>query len=417
MKLNLAMTVVSVLAFTTCAQAAQRSAADGAGQNFPTKPIRVIVPQAPGGSNDIMARYFGGHLSDRIGRPVVVDNRPGAEGTIGTEIVARAAPDGYTLLMASRAFTMNPAVIRKLPYHPIKDFDWVAMLGNGPTVILVGPSVPVKSLQDLIALGKAKPNYITMASAGGFMHFVSAMFRSHAGIDAVIALYKGGAPALIDVMSGRTLGGGTAVTAGLYIRSGDSAACNRWRKAHGEYARFADRRGVRPAGLRGGDLVGVGDGGRHAGYGPQQAEHRGRGHPQDAGNREAIRCRECGGRYPHARGNPQDDPDRRRQVGESRPGCGDAKALTRPVRVGVQSSLTPSFRPIVPHLSASALMAFANSSGVLAMTSLPWAISVFRTSALFATAAISRASFSTMGRGVFAGATYPYQLLASNRHA
>jgi len=221
MKSNLAMTAVSVLAFTTCAQAAQRPAPDGAGLSYPTKPIRVIVPQAPGGSNDIMARYIGGHLTERLGRQVVVDNRPGAEGMIGTEIVARATPDGYTLLMASRAFTMNPAVVRKLPYDPIKDFDWVAMLGKGPVVITVGPSLPVNSLPDLVALGKAKPNYITMASAGGFMHFVSAMFRSHAGIDAVIALYKGGAPALIDVMSGQAhMAVATLVTSSPHIRSG-----------------------------------------------------------------------------------------------------------------------------------------------------------------------------------------------------
>jgi tripartite-type tricarboxylate transporter receptor subunit TctC len=221
MKSNLAMTVVSVLAFTTCAQAAQRSASDGAGLNYPTKPIRVIVPQAPGGSNDIMARFIGGHLSERLGRQVVVDNRPGAEGMIGTEIVARATPDGYTLLMASRAFTMNPAVVRKLPYDPIKDFDWVAMLGRGPVVITVGPSLPVNSLQDLLTLGKSKPNYITMASAGGFMHFVSAMFRSHAGMDAVIALYKGGAPALIDVMSGQAhMAVATLVTSSPHLRSG-----------------------------------------------------------------------------------------------------------------------------------------------------------------------------------------------------
>ncbi len=221
MKSNVVVMVVSVLAFMTSAQAAQRSASDGAGENFPTKPIRIIVPQAPGGSNDIMARYIGGYLSERIGRPVVVDNRPGAEGMIGTEIVARATPDGYTLLMASRAFTMNPAVVRKLPYDSIKDFDWVAMLGRGPTVITVGPSVTVKSLPELIALGKSKPNYITMASAGGFMHFVSAMFRSQAGLDAVIALYKGGAPALTDVMSGQAhMAVATLVTASPYLRSG-----------------------------------------------------------------------------------------------------------------------------------------------------------------------------------------------------
>jgi tripartite-type tricarboxylate transporter receptor subunit TctC len=116
---------------------------------------------------------------------------------------------------------MNPAVVKKLPYDPIKDFDWVAMLGRGPTIIAVNPSVQAKSLKELVALGKAKPNYLTMASAGGFMHFVSAMFRSHAGIDAVIALYKGGAPALIDVMSGQAhVAVATAVTVGPHLRSG-----------------------------------------------------------------------------------------------------------------------------------------------------------------------------------------------------
>ena len=221
MKSSLATSLVLMLASVPGVHAAQGRAPAGMDANYPTRPIRVVVPQAPGGSNDIMARFIGGQLAERLGRQVVIDNRPGAEGMIGTEIVARATPDGYTLLMASAAFTMNPAVVRKLPYDPIKDFDWVAMLGNAPVVITVGPSVPVNSLQDLIALGKSKPNYITIASAGGFMHFVSAMFRSHAGIDAVIALYKGGAPALIDVISGQAhVAVPTFVTANTHIRSG-----------------------------------------------------------------------------------------------------------------------------------------------------------------------------------------------------
>jgi tripartite-type tricarboxylate transporter receptor subunit TctC len=220
MKSSLAIALVLLFAGATCAHAAQRPRDDGA-QPYPSRPIRVIVPQAPGGSNDIMARYIGGLLAERLGKQVVIDNRPGAEGMIGTETVARANPDGYTLLMASTAFTMNPAVIKKLPYDPIKDFDWVAMFGRAPTVVTVGASLPVNSLQDLIALGKAKPNYLTIASAGGFMHFASAMFRSRAGITAEIALYKGGAPALIDVISGQAhVACATAVTAGSQIRSG-----------------------------------------------------------------------------------------------------------------------------------------------------------------------------------------------------
>ena len=221
MKTSLATPFMLALAFGVGAQAAQRPRPDADGANYPTRPVRVIVPQAPGGSNDIVARYIGAQLGERIGRQVVIDNRPGAEGAIGTEIVARANPDGYTLLMASTAFTMNPAVVRKLPYDPVKDFDWVAMLGKGPVVITVGPALQVNSLQDLIAVGKSKPNYITIASAGGFMHFVSAMFRSQAGIKAEIALYKGGAPALIDVMSGQAhMAVATLVTASSALRSG-----------------------------------------------------------------------------------------------------------------------------------------------------------------------------------------------------
>ena len=221
MKSNLTMTMVPLLAFALGAQAAQRSAPDASAANFPVKPIRVIVPQAPGGSNDIMARYIGIQLGERLGRQVVIDNRPGAEGMIGTETVARANPDGYTLLMASTAFTMNPAVVKKLPYDPVKDFDWVAMLGNGPVLILVGPAVQVNTLQDLIGLAKSKQNYITMASAGGFMHFVSAMFRSQAGFKGEIALYKGGAPALIDVMSGQAhMAVTTLPTANAALRTG-----------------------------------------------------------------------------------------------------------------------------------------------------------------------------------------------------
>ncbi|MDB5866299.1 MAG: transporter substrate-binding protein, partial [Betaproteobacteria bacterium] len=221
MKSNLALTVVSVLAAATSAHGAQRSVSDSAGQSYPAKPIRVMVPQAPGGSNDLMARYVGGQLAERLGRQVVVDNRAGAEGMIAADIVAKANPDGYTILMASTAFTMNPAVVKKLPYDPVKDFDWIAMFGKAPVIITVGPSVPVNSLQDLIALGKSKPNYLTMASAGGFMHFASAMFRSHAGFKAEIALYKGGAPALIDVISGNVhMAVATAVTGSPQIRSG-----------------------------------------------------------------------------------------------------------------------------------------------------------------------------------------------------
>ncbi|MBI2289536.1 MAG: tripartite tricarboxylate transporter substrate binding protein [Betaproteobacteria bacterium] len=219
MKSNLAVCFFVMLA-AAGAQVAQPAASAGVDQNYPTRPIRLIVPQAPGGSNDIMARFIGNYLTERLGRQVVVDNRPGAEGMLGTEIVARSAPDGYTLLMVSAAFTMNPAV-RKVPYDPLKAFDWVAMLGSGPTVLTVGPSLPVSSVQELLAAGKAKPGYLNMAASTGAGHFWSAFFRSLSGVDLVILVYKGGFPAMIDVMGGQAhMTVGSIIQALPYIRSG-----------------------------------------------------------------------------------------------------------------------------------------------------------------------------------------------------
>lgn len=187
---------------------------------YPTKPIRLIVPQATGGSNDTMARFMAHHLSERLGKQVVVDNRAGADGIIGTEIAARSSPDGHTWLMASGAYAMNPAV-RKVPYDPATAFAWIAMLGTGPSVLTTHPSFPVSSVKDIIALGKAKPGYINMASAGGYQHFISVLFRSMSGIDMAILLYKGGFPALLDVMSGQAhMLVGSLVTSNTHIRSG-----------------------------------------------------------------------------------------------------------------------------------------------------------------------------------------------------
>jgi tripartite-type tricarboxylate transporter receptor subunit TctC len=196
------------------------AAATAAETQFPTRPIRLLVPQAAGGSNDIMARNVANHLTQTFGKQVVVDNRPGAEGIIGTEIVARSAPDGYTLLLASAAFTMNPAV-RKLPYDSLVAFDWVAKLGSGPTVLTVGPLLPVSTVKEILAIGKEKPGVVTMASAGGFQHFGTALFRSLSGVDFTILLYKGGFPAMIDVMGGQShMTVGSIVQSIPHIRSG-----------------------------------------------------------------------------------------------------------------------------------------------------------------------------------------------------
>ena len=211
--------LISAVALLMPSPAAAQRVAGAAASPYPSKAIRFIVPQAAGGSNDTMARYVGHYLSDRLGKPVVIDNRTGADGIIGTDIAARSAPDGHTLLLGSAAYAMNPSV-RKVPYDPLKAFDWVAMLGNGPTVLTVGPSFPVNSVKDIIALGKAKPGYINLASAGGFQHFISALFSHQAGINATILLYKGGFPAMIDVMGGQAhMLVGSLVSAIPHIRS------------------------------------------------------------------------------------------------------------------------------------------------------------------------------------------------------
>ena len=172
-------------------------------QTYPDKPIRLIVPFSPGGTNDILARMVATHLSETLGESMIVDNRPGADGIIGTDIAVKAKPDGYTLLLVSSAYGMNPAV-RKLPYDTVTALEFVAKLGASFLVLSVNPSLPVNSVADLLALTKEKPGQITLASSGGFMHFASALLNSLAKREFNIILYKGGAPAMIDTIAGQT---------------------------------------------------------------------------------------------------------------------------------------------------------------------------------------------------------------------
>jgi tripartite-type tricarboxylate transporter receptor subunit TctC len=210
----LAVSVMAVLG----APGVNAAAADA----WPTRPIRLIVPFPPGGSNDIVARLVGAHLTDRLGKTVVVDNRPGAAGTIGTEIAVRAQPDGHTLLIISAAYAYNPLVY-KLPYDPVKAITPVTLLGTGPTSLLVNPEVPVKSASELIAMAKAKPGQLFYASAGvgSFTHLSCELFRIMADINVVHVPFKGGGPAMLEVMSGRTqYTMGTIVQGMPHIRSG-----------------------------------------------------------------------------------------------------------------------------------------------------------------------------------------------------
>jgi tripartite-type tricarboxylate transporter receptor subunit TctC len=201
MKARFAISLALLLAAAGSVHSAQRAGGE-AGAAYPTRPVRLIVPFPPGGSNDIMARYFAQYLTERFGRQVVVDNRPGADAIIGTEIASRAQPDGHTLLIASAAFAVNAAT-RKLNYDPLRSFAWVGRLGYGPSVVSVGPSLKVGSASELLAHGRANPGKLTLTTSGGYAHFASELFNHLSGMKMVVVIYKGGFPALVDVMGGQ----------------------------------------------------------------------------------------------------------------------------------------------------------------------------------------------------------------------
>jgi tripartite-type tricarboxylate transporter receptor subunit TctC len=176
--------------------------AGAASASFPSKPIRLIVPFPPGGSNDVLSRYLGIKLSDRLGEQVVIDNRGGANGIIGAEMAANATPDGYTMLFVSTSWVMNAAV-RKLPYDVEKSFDPLATVASAPNSIVVSPKGRFATLKDLISEAKAKPGGINYAhtGVGGFNHFGGELFKKIAGINMMPIAYKGGGPAMIDVIA------------------------------------------------------------------------------------------------------------------------------------------------------------------------------------------------------------------------
>ena len=173
-------------------------------QPYPIRPIRLVVPFPPDGSNDIVGRVVGASLGERLGRQVIMDNRAGGNSIIGTEIVAKAQPDGYTLLVISTSFTTNP-IIHKLPYDPLAAFEWVAMLGTGPNVLAATLSLPVASVKDLIALAKAKPGSLVYASTGvgSNAHFGTELFKHMTSTNMLHVPYKGGGPALIETSAGQ----------------------------------------------------------------------------------------------------------------------------------------------------------------------------------------------------------------------
>jgi tripartite-type tricarboxylate transporter receptor subunit TctC len=171
---------------------------------YPNRPVRLVIPFATGGSNDIVGRFMADQLQKRLGEPFVVDNRGGAGGTLGTDFVAKSKPDGYTLLLISTPHTANASLYKKLPYHPIKDFLPIARIGTAPQVISVYPGLPVKTLPELITYVKARPNQVNFVSSGvgSSQHLVTEMFASQAGLQLVHIPYKGAGAALADVAAG-----------------------------------------------------------------------------------------------------------------------------------------------------------------------------------------------------------------------
>ena len=177
---------------------------DAGAQNYPDRPLRFVVPFATGGTSDILARFLAPPLWNALGQSVVADNRPGAGSNLGNEIVARAAPDGYTLLMATPALASNQALYGKLNYDPVTSFAPITLVAEIPIVLVVHPSMPTKSVRELIALAKAQPGKLNFGSSGngGIGHLVGELFKSSTGVNMVHVPYKGNGPALIDLMSG-----------------------------------------------------------------------------------------------------------------------------------------------------------------------------------------------------------------------
>ncbi|MEO7727785.1 MAG: tripartite tricarboxylate transporter substrate binding protein [Burkholderiales bacterium] len=197
MNIRLAVAVLGLCAAVSTAGAAE----------YPGRSIRYIVPQGAGGSSDTLARLVTQKLSESLGQQVVVDNRPGATGNIGTEIAARAAPDGYTLLQVATSLATNPALSVKMPFDAVRDFAPITLLSQSPNLWIVHPSLPARNMRELIALAKTRPGEINYSSSGtgSSQHLAGELLKSLAHIDIVHIPYKGSPPALIDLLGGRVV--------------------------------------------------------------------------------------------------------------------------------------------------------------------------------------------------------------------
>ena len=199
------------------------AACDAAAQTYPAKPIRIVVGAGSGGGVDTISRLVGQRLGERWAQQVVVENRPGAGGAVASELVAKSLPDGHTLLTISISYAVIPASHKNLGYDPIRDFTPVAVLVNGPNILVVHPSLPVKSVKDLIALAKARPGQLLYASSGngGAANLALEAFKLATGADIVHVPYKGTAPGIVDLIAGRiSLTSAAVVSALEYVKQG-----------------------------------------------------------------------------------------------------------------------------------------------------------------------------------------------------
>src|SRR5712692_1429656 len=195
--------IVLIAAFLGVALPAARFAA-AQSETYPARPVRLIVAFPPGGSVDVVARLVAPHLSQSLGQPVVVDNRSGASGNIGTELAARARPDGYTLLIHTIPFVANVHLYSPMPYDALNDFVPIALLSSSPSVLVVHPTVPARSVGELLQLAKSKPGALNYSAAGAGTnpHIAGELLNMLAGVDIVAVQYKGGGPALVAVLGG-----------------------------------------------------------------------------------------------------------------------------------------------------------------------------------------------------------------------
>ncbi len=214
---SIARAIGTVLMAAPCAAQAQTP------PTYPNRVVRVIVTYAPGGGSDLLARLVGAKVADDTGQQWVVDNRPGGNATIGTQAIARAAPDGYTIGVIDAALTINPGLYAKLPYDATKDFSAVTMIASSPLLLLAHPSVPAKTAKALIALAKAQPGQLTFSSSGNgsAMHLSLELFRGATGVNVIHVPYKGGGPSMAAIVSGEVaMSFNTPAAMATYIKAG-----------------------------------------------------------------------------------------------------------------------------------------------------------------------------------------------------